>query len=163
MSPEKLFEMVDPNTAFNTVVIIIACAMMVAKVAPSFVKMLEAHRARANQYEDLITAQKSNADAIASLSASVQALNDKAGRDFVQLDKLWKITEAQQKYIDESLEERALLIESVLNIAKGLQELGANGPTKQVVSDITAYTTRKAHSASTVHGVADEVLRQHHQ
>ena len=43
------------------------------------------------------------------------------------------------------MEERELIIRSLLGVVQGLQEVGANGPTKKTEKEIQDYLVRKAH------------------
>ncbi len=54
----------------------------------------------------------------------------------------------QQKYVEDSLEERELILKSLLGVVQGLQEIGANGPTKRAESDIQDFLLKKSHKVS---------------
>jgi hypothetical protein len=45
----------------------------------------------------------------------------------------------------ESLEEREILMQAMIGVLGGLQELGANGPTKTAKATIQDYINRQAH------------------
>jgi hypothetical protein len=50
-----------------------------------------------------------------------------------------------QKMSAESLEEREILMQAMIGVLGGLQELGANGPTKSAKATIQDYINKQAH------------------
>ena len=50
-----------------------------------------------------------------------------------------------ERMIADSLEEREILMQAMLGVLGGLQEIGANGPTKKAEEQIRNYLNRKAH------------------
>lgn len=73
-----------------------------------------------------------------NLESDVKDLKSKVGRDYYTLQDI-------QKQTQDSLEEREILMRATLAILEGLQEIGANGPTKAAQAEIKDYLTRKAH------------------
>ena len=50
-----------------------------------------------------------------------------------------------QRIAEDSLEERQILMQALLGVLGGLQEIGADGPTKKAEETIRSYLNRKAH------------------
>lgn len=75
---------------------------------------------------------------VATLEGDIADIKKKVGKDFYDIQDIKQQTK-------DSLEERAILMRSTLAILKGLQEIGANGPTKEAQKEIEDYLTRKAH------------------
>lgn len=50
-----------------------------------------------------------------------------------------------EQIVTESLEEREILMQAMLGVLGGLQELGANGPTKEAKATIQEYINKQAH------------------
>ena len=50
-----------------------------------------------------------------------------------------------EQIVTESLEEREILMQAMLGVLGGLQELGANGPTKAAKATIQDYINKQAH------------------
>ena len=47
--------------------------------------------------------------------------------------------------VEDSLEDRQIIMEALLGALGGLQELGANGPTKEAENKIRTYLNKQAH------------------
>lgn len=75
---------------------------------------------------------------VATLESDIADIKKKVGKDFYDIQDIKQQTK-------DSLEEREILMRSTLAILKGLQEIGANGPTKDAQKEIEEYLTRKAH------------------
>ena len=113
------------------------------KVVPKALNWFEAARAKTNEYEALCEAVERN-------TRDIEKLSNKVDRDLVQINQVIKINSIQQKFIEDSLEERELILRSLLGVIKGLQEIGANGPTKIAEAEIQAYLLKKLHETSKV-------------
>ena len=68
-------------------------------------------------------------------------------RDYDRLNGVEEQQKTAREFIDESLEEREIIMEALLGALGGLQELGANGPTREAVKKINGYLNRKAHKS----------------
>ena len=75
----------------------------------------------------------------------MDTLNKKVEADHSNLVHIYKIMVTQQHYTEESLLERELILKSLLGVIHGLQEIGANGPTKKAEFEIQAYLLKKSH------------------
>lgn len=121
-----------------TLLVIAALAIILSRVIPMVARWFNALRANVNNLEDM-------AKSIKKHDEGLRELNDKVRRDYDRLNALYIESSKHRQYIDDSLRERELIIRSLLGITKGLQELGANGPTKAVEKDIEDYLLNKTH------------------
>ena len=121
-----------------TIVVVFALIIIVIKYAPKAWKHFNTARKKTNEIEDLVKAVKKNTE-------DIELINQKIGRDYARLNQIQQMTTRQQKYIEESIEERELILRVLLGVVQGLQEVGANGPTKKAEAEIQAYLLRKSH------------------
>lgn len=124
-----------------TLLVIAALAIILSRVIPMVARWFNALRANVNNLEDMAKSIKKHDD-------DLHELNDKVRRDYDRLNALYIESSKQRQYIDDSLRERELIIRSLLGITKGLQELGANGPTKVVEKDIEDYLLNRTHDST---------------
>lgn len=79
------------------------------------------------------------------IEADVKSIKEKLDRDYQRINRI-EIDVKQYKANQESTsEELELIMEALMGALGGLQELGANGPTKEAKIKIQDYLNRKAH------------------
>lgn len=139
-----------------TIIVIVALFLLLVKVSPTVKKWFEALRTKVNKQEEIMSTLQKNSEDIKQIREELSEVNKKIGRDYDRINELQRMTKAQQAYIDDSMEERELIIRSLLGVIQGLQELGANGPTKKTESDIKDYLVRKSHRANQYDGLHDD-------
>ena len=84
---------------------------------------------------------------LANIEKSITEINARLSRDYDRLNGVEEQQKTAREFIDESLEEREIIMEALLGALGGLQELGANGPTREAVKKINGYLNRKAHKS----------------
>lgn len=77
----------------------------------------------------------------------IDKVEEKLDRDYESINEIKKELHRQARANVDSLEERQLLMSSMLAVLDGLQELGANGKTKEAQQDLQEYMNRKAHKS----------------
>lgn len=82
---------------------------------------------------------------LSKIEENITSINDKLNRDFDNLKETKDEIERQKHRLEESLEEREILMRSMLGVLRGMQELGANGPTKEAQREIEIWLSRQAH------------------
>jgi len=82
---------------------------------------------------------------LCEIEQSLTSINEKMQRDYDRLNRLELELKRYQQSDQDSLEEREIIMRSLLGIIEGLQEMGANGPTKAAQAEITEYLNRKSH------------------
>lgn len=135
---EDVIKSVPTQYIIYTVIVLLAIIFMVVKIVPICVKRFNAARLKVNNYESLVQDIQKNTE-------EIQSINEKINKDYIRLNQICQTTEKQQHYIEESLEERELILKSLLGVIQGLQEIGANGPTKKAEAEIQAYLLKKSH------------------
>lgn len=84
---------------------------------------------------------------LSAIEDDVKDIKERLSRDYKRLNDVEAETKRQQQRIEESLEERRILMQGLLGALGGLQELGANGPTKQAEKEIRDYLNKQAHKS----------------
>lgn len=109
------------------------------------------HRVSSGAKKEADTAQQDKriTDRLASIENRLASIDDKMQRDYDRLNYLEREMKKLRLSDQDDLEEREIIMRSLLGIIEGLQEIGANGPTKAAQSEIKEYLNRKAHRANT--------------
>ena len=92
-------------------------------------------------------ADKSVCDRLTAIEEEVRQIKAKLDRDYDRLNDMERWRKTIQRIAEDSLEERQILMQALLGVLGGLQEIGANGPTKEAEKTIRQYLNRKAHKA----------------
>lgn len=88
---------------------------------------------------------KSVTDRLTAIEADIREIKGKLEHDYIRLNDidLWK--KSVDRIVAESLEEREILMQAMLGVLGGLQELGANGQTEEAIDAIHTYINKQAH------------------
>ena len=78
-------------------------------------------------------------------TTDVRQIKDKLDLDYNRLNEMERWKMSMQRLAADSLEEREILMQALLGVLGGLQEIGANGPTKAAEAKIRDYLNKKAH------------------
>ena len=138
----ELINLVPKEQFMYTIIVLAVITVGICKYLPMFYKWFNIARIKANDFENVSKTINQNA-------TDIDIINQKIGRDYARLNQIFQIVERQQKYIEDSLEERELILRSLLGIIQGLQEVGANGPTKRAEAEIQAFLLKKSHDVMT--------------
>lgn len=141
MGLEELSKYVPLQYIVWTIIVFIALIVLGAKVYPTLSKWFNALKKETDKYEDLL-------ENVKKANEAIDLINQKIGRDYARTSQLQQIAMRQQKCVEDSLEERELILKSLLGVVQGLQEIGANGPTKRAESDIQDFLLKKSHKVS---------------
>lgn len=90
-------------------------------------------------------AGKTVEERLGSIENRLTTIEEKLGRDYTRLGDIEREHGKTRKMAQDSLEEREIIMKTLLGVLGGLQELGANGPTKEAEAEIRNYLNRKAH------------------
>ncbi len=139
----KLAETVTGDQMLTALVILLLIGYFAYKEWPEFKQRVSrgAVRAQEQSAED-----KSVAARLVSIEGRLDSLDDKLARDYDRLNGLEKEKARTRRVLEDSLEEREIIMRALLGALGGLQELGANGQTKKAVAEINDYLNQKAHS-----------------
>lgn len=138
----KLGEVVKGDTFVLVLICIILIAYFVYKEWPEFKKRVSSDAVK-DQAEE--SKDKTIEERLANIEKSITEINARLSRDYDRLNGVEEQQKTAREFIDESLEEREIIMEALLGALGGLQELGANGPTREAVKKINGYLNRKAH------------------
>lgn len=136
---------VSTETFINVLLCVLIICYFVYKEWPEFRKRIKGADEEAHTVEErLLQVEKEN-----------KALREMLANDFSRLNSIEKLTRANAKAAHESLEERQIIMESLLACLKGIHELGANGPTEEGIHNINAYLNRQAHVNQEISSMED--------
>lgn len=134
----NLFSLTTESFIVQWVIVAILVILLIYKSWPDIKKALNSWRTHENDREGLSTSVKRHDE-------EIEKINEKLDRDYVAINEMRKSLNLQKKVTEESLEEREIIMKSLLGVLKGLQEIGANGPTKEAQAEIEAYINKQAH------------------
>lgn len=128
-----------PNDyTFYTLVILGGILLLLWNIVPKVYSIFESLRKSINSYESLYKKSDFHETDLVSLK---KAADENSSR-IVQLQKM---SAKQQRYIEDSLEEREMILRSLLGILRGLQEVGVKGSTDSIESELNEYLVKKSH------------------
>lgn len=138
----KLSETVTGDQLLSVLVVLFLIAYFLYKEWPEFKKRMS-HRAVEEERENLN--DLSNGERLQAIEERLGEIDGKLMRDYTRLNRIEADTEKHRRMEVESLEEREVIMKALLGALGGLQELGANGPTKQAEQEIRDYLNQQAH------------------
>lgn len=142
---EKLSGYVPVQYIIWTIAIMIVVMVIIYKCYPTIKSWFEVARKEKNKRDGIDELLEKHTNELQELREEVQKINKKLSNDQNNINKIEEITIRQQQYIEDSMEERELIIRSLLGVVQGLQEVGANGPTKKAEKEIQEYLVKKSH------------------
>lgn len=116
------------------------------KIKKKILRDVEIDQTDKDLMKELREIKKDFQSEINQIKAQISRIDEKLDNDNTRIHKVEKRSETLEKLTMESIEEREILVRSTLAILKGLQEIGANGPTKEAQARIEDYLTKKAHN-----------------
>ncbi len=84
---------------------------------------------------------------VTALEEGFKDLHKKLDNDYQEIREIKEEIRDQRRISEESLEEREIIMKALLSCLEGLQEIGANGSTKQAQKDIHDYLNKVAHDS----------------
>lgn len=128
-----------------TVIVLLVIVVAAIKIIPLIKKWFESARQMANYRDELDRRLEKCTQDIKDITQELSNINTRCVGSQSQVNKIAEITQKQQQYIEDSMEERELIIRSLLGVVQGLQEVGADGPTKKAEKEIQDYLVKKSH------------------
>ena len=80
-----------------------------------------------------------------TIESDVKEIKEKIGRDYVRINSIEAQLDKTKIAQAGLMEELEIIMRALLAVLRGLQEQGANGPTKAAEEEIQDYLTKKAH------------------
>lgn len=135
---EKVVDMVSGEYILQWVIVAILLLYFVYKEWPEFKKRMKSWGKQEEQ-------EKSLNQRVSDVETELKKVNEKLDNDYRQINTMVQELQNQKRVTDASLEEREIIMRSLLGVLKGLQEIGANGPTKEAQAEIETYLNKQAH------------------
>lgn len=135
---KSLLELVEPNQIVTWLVIAFLVGYFIYKEWPEFKKRVSGSVAKE-------AADKTVNERLSSIEEDVRQIKDKLDRDYGRLNDMERWKRTMEQVAADSLEEREILMQAMLGVLGGLQELGANGVTEEARSRIQTYINKQAH------------------
>lgn len=88
---------------------------------------------------------KTVSERLTVIEKDISEIKAKLDIDYTRLNDMDRWKKGMEQIVTESLEEREILMQAMLGVLGGLQELGANGPTKAAKATIQDYINKQAH------------------
>lgn len=92
---------------------------------------------------------KTVSERLTAIEKDISEIKTKLDIDYTRLNDMDRWKKGMEQIVTESLEEREILMQAMLGVLSGLQELGANGPTKAAKATIQDYINKQAHKRET--------------
>ena len=135
---DQLKSLVQSNVYVGTVVVVVSLILLAIKVIPLIVNVFQKARTTVNDYEQLHKDME-------GVKCSIECIEKRISENGIITSKVQEVLDNQQKFVEDSLEEREIILKSLLGVIQGLQEMGANGPTKKAEKDIQIFLIEKSH------------------
>ena len=139
----KLMEMVTADQVLTWILIALLVGYFIYKEWPEFKRRVSGGAVAA---EKEAAEDKSVCDRLTVIEADVRQIKEKLERDYNRLNSIERWRGSMQRMVTDSLEEREIIMQAMLGVLGGLQEIGANGPTKEAEKKIRNYLNKKAHT-----------------
>lgn len=138
----KLADLVSGESVAQWILIAALVIYFIYKEWPEFMNRIRGKVSKDIRMEETDRTLEQRLDGIES---DVKAINEKLDRDYQRINYL----EGEMKRAKESQantsEELEIIMEALMGALGGLQELGANGPTREAKTKIQDYLNKKAH------------------
>lgn len=139
---DKISELVTAEQILVWVIIAVIVGWLVYKEWPEFKRRVSGSAVDA--VKDA-AADKSVCDRLTAIELDIKEIKQKLEHDYVRLNEIESWRRTMTKVAADSLEEREIIMQALLGVLGGLQEIGANGHTKEAAMKIRDYLNRKAH------------------
>ena len=134
---------VDPNTFLLVFVILLVMAYFVYKEWPEFNERMSK---QARKEQKMVDAEKIDSDWKEGIERSIGEIKKRQQRDYDRLNDLADEAKKQREAINDSLEERRLLMRGVMACLDGLEQQGCNHTVPSTKNEINEYLNEQAHS-----------------
>lgn len=138
----KLSDLVTGESVGAWLLIALLVVYFVYKEWPEFRKRVSSGAVK-EQKEELTV--KTVNERLTSIEDNLRQVNEKLERDYKRLNRFEDDLQKSKNSQNATAEELEIIMEALMGALGGLQELGANGPTKEAKSKIQDYLNRKAH------------------
>lgn len=133
---------VEADTFFQILLVLFLVGYFCYKEYPDFKKRMTFGSVAAAKAENT---EQDLEKRVTDLEAQMGRFHNKLDADYSRLQNFEADIGDIKAGMKESLDERELMMHALLGVLRGLQELGANGPTKTSEHDIMDFLNDRAH------------------
>lgn len=138
----KLADLVSGESVAQWILIAALVIYFIYKEWPEFMNRIRGKVSKDIRMEETDRTLEQRLDGIES---DVKAINQKLDRDYQRINVLESEMRRAKESQANTSEELEIIMEALMGALGGLQELGANGPTKEAKTKIQDYLNKKAH------------------
>lgn len=138
----KLSELVTGQSVATWILIAFLVFYFIYKEWPDFRKRVSSGAVK--ETKDAET-DRSVGERLDTIEADVKEIKGKLQTDYLRLNQIESRLDRTKDVQGGLMEELEIIMRALLGVLQGLQEQGANGPTKAAEKEIQDYLTRKAH------------------
>ncbi|MCD8348809.1 MAG: hypothetical protein LUD16_12895 [Lachnospiraceae bacterium] len=142
---DKIADLITADQVLQWIIIAALIAYFIYKEYPEFKRRVSSGvtKEQTEEAHDADTDKR-----LAAIEKRLDRIDEKLQADYISLGTLQREENRDKLLFKESLEEREIIMRALLGVIGGLQELGANGPTKDAQSEIMDYLAKRAHAPS---------------
>ena len=141
----ELAELVTGQSVATWILIAFLVFYFIYKEWPDFRKRVSSGAVKETKEE---ANDRSVGERLDSIEADVKEIQGKLQTDYLRLNQIEGRLDKTKETQGGLVEELEIIMRALLGVLRGLQEQGANGPTKEAEIEIQEYLTRKAHHIS---------------
>lgn len=141
----KLGELVTGESIAAWLLIAVLVAYFIYKEWPDFRKRVSSGAVKEQKEEDT---ERTVGLRLETIETDVKEIKEKLGRDYLRINKIEMQLDKTKNVQSSLMEELEIIMRALLGVLRGLQEQGANGPTKEAEAEIQDYLTKKAHKST---------------
>lgn len=138
----KLADLVSGESVAQWILIAALVIYFIYKEWPEFMNRIRGKVSKDIRMEETDRTLEQRLD---SIEGDVKAINQKLDRDYQRINVLESEMRRAKESQANTSEELEIIMEALMGALGGLQELGANGPTKEAKTKIQDYLNKKAH------------------
>ncbi len=139
---DKITDLVSGDAILQWLIIACIIGYFIYKEGPGIKQRLTSG---VKKEQEEITHDADTDRRLTAVEKRLDSIDSKLQNDYIHLGNLEREEKRDKDLFKESLEEREIIMRALLGVIGGLQELGANGPTKNAQSEIMDYLAKKAH------------------
>lgn len=140
----KLGELITGESVAAWLLIAVLVAYFIYKEWPEFRKRVSSGAVKEQKEEDT---ERTVGLRLETIETDVKEIKEKLGRDYLRINKIEMQLDKTKNVQSSLMEELEIIMRALLGVLRGLQEQGANGPTKEAEAEIQDYLTKKAHKS----------------
>lgn len=141
----KLGELISAESVAAWLLIAVLVAYFIYKEWPDFRKRVSSGAVKEQKEEDT---ERTVGLRLETIETDVKEIKEKLGRDYLRINKIEMQLDKTKNVQSSLMEELEIIMRALLGVLRGLQEQGANGPTKEAEAEIQDYLTKKAHKST---------------